>query len=380
MKIVHVIVGLNVGGAELMLYRLCSALSSGSDDEHMVISLTSLGEVGSLLQARGITVVPLGMSGVTSALHGLIKLVRELKHAKPDIVQTWMYHADLLGGVAARLVGVRKIIWGIRTTDINKGGGKLTILVRKICSWLSASVPTVIICAAQASRKAHSAIGYASNRMIVVPNGFDMGALVASEQDRQALRMAYGVEHNELLIGSLGRFHQVKDHSTFIHAAGILAKKFTHVKFLLVGRDVDINNLQLMSNIKSTGYEERFILLGQRQDVAICLKAMDVFCLHSYTEGFPNVLGEAMSMGLPCVTTDVGDAAFLIGDNGLVVPPQAPVELSTALAHLIELSPEERREIGQGAYQRIVDNFTMKCAELRFKEIYDALNLNEDIR
>lgn len=378
MKIVHVIVGLNVGGAELMLYRLCRGLSVNTNDEHMVISLTTLGEVGPMLQARGISVIPLGMSGIFGALHGLIRLVRELRHAKPDIVQTWMYHADLFGGVAARLVGVRKVIWGVRTTDINKGGSKSTILIRKFCAWLSGSVPTIIVCAAQASRKAHIKAGYSSSRMVVVPNGFDIEALVATAQERQILRMTHGVSNDELLVGSLGRFNQVKDHPTFIRAAGILAKQYDNVKFLLVGRDLDCNNLQLMAEIKSTGYEDRFVLLGERHDVAACLKAMDIFCLHSLTEGFPNVLGEAMSMALPCVTTDVGDAAFLIGETGTVVPAHSPVELSKALAQLLASSPEARLEIGKNANQRIIDNFTMKCAEHKFKNIYDALHRNKD--
>lgn len=378
MKIVHVIVGLNIGGAELMLSRLCEALTADFEDEHIVISLTDLGEVGEGLQARGISVIPLGMCGVWGRVRGITRLIRQLHKTKPDIVQTWMYHSDLLGGLAARLVGVKNVIWGIRTTDVSRGGSKSTILVRKLCAWLSCYVPSIIVCAAQASRRAHISIGYTADRMVVVPNGFDMARLVASEQEGEALRAAHGVTVDQLVIGSLGRFNEVKDHPTFIKAAGLIAGDFPHVKFLLIGRNVDDNNTLLKSEIMLTGYEERFILLGERQDVSVCLKAMDVFCLHSFTEGFPNVLGEAMSLGLPSVTTDVGDAAFLLGDNGFVVPSQSPHELAKALARMITLSEDERCSIGRGAYKRIADNFTMKCAELSYKDIYDRLHLNKD--
>ncbi|MFP7961367.1 glycosyltransferase [Pseudomonas aeruginosa] len=122
--------------------------------------------------------------------------------------------------------------------------------------------------------------------------------------------------------------------------------------------------------IEATGYAERFILLGERQDVASCLKAMDIFCLHSRTEGFPNVLGEAMAMGLPCITTDVGDAAYLLGNDGVVVPALDPNALGKGIEDLIALDVEGRRALGEAARQRIYSNFTMASASQRFMSLY----------
>ena len=380
MKVTHVIVGLNIGGAELMLRRLCESFNSSSEYEHRVISLTDLGEVGALLRAHGVTVDTLGMRGAWDVFSAFNKLVRLLQSTKPDVVQTWMYHADLLGGLAARWVGVKGLIWGIRTTDVSKGGGKATIVIRRLCAWLSAILPSVIVCAAEASRTTHVAVGYSPKKMIVIPNGFDLERLVASSEEREVIRLAHGIGVNDFVIGSLGRFNEVKDHAGFIKSAGLVAARFPHVKFLMIGRDVDHGNIALMADIAATGYADRFVLLGERKDVAGCYRAMDMFCLHSFTEGFPNVLGEAMSMALPCVTTDAGDAAFLLGGNGIVVPVHEPQVLAEALAKVVGKTDAERTTMGQGAYTRIVENFTMKCTETKFKEIYDRLYLNQDVQ
>jgi len=378
LKVAHIIVGLHIGGAELMLLRLCESFKARGEDEHRVISLTDLGEVGARLRASGIAVETLRMRGKWDLLGITIKLVSNLRRQKPDIVQTWMYHSDLVGGIAARLVGVKHVIWGIRTTDVSSGGSKATVMIRKLCACLSGSIPDVIVCAAQASRKTHVEVGYATDRMTVIPNGFDLARLVATSSERDAIREAHGIGRDELVIGSLGRFNPVKDHANFIKAAGMAAGRFANVRFLMVGRDVDKNNAALMADIASTGHADRFVLLGERKDVAACFKAMDVFCLHSLTEGFPNVLGEAMSMALPCVTTDVGDAAFLLGGLGPVVPAQDTRRLSEAFVSVLSATASERAAMGQSVYKRIAENFTMKCTEYQYKALYHRVLSNQD--
>lgn len=373
MKIVHVIVDLNVGGAELMLKRLIDAHSALPLYEHSVVSLTDLGVIGPQLRAQGVVVSTVGLSsvlGIPSALYRLLKLIRM---ERPDIVQTWMYHADLLGGLAARIAGVRNVVWGVRTTDVGNGGKRSTVLIRRLCAWLSKYVPKVIVCAAEASRRAHVAVGYDSKRMLVIPNGFDVARLTANLDQRKAIRSAVGIERDQLVIGSLGRFNAVKDHANFISAAALLVVRYPKLKFLLVGRDLELSNGSLMDLVTKTGYAERFVFLGEREDVAACLKAMDIFCLHSRTEGFPNVLGEAMAMGLPCVTTNVGDAAYLLNKNGFVVPPQDPEALADALANMLELSEERRAALGKAALLRIYNDFTIARTSEKFIDLYERL-------
>lgn len=370
LEVVHIIVGLDVGGAELMLKRLIASFDASGRHHHRVISLTSVGPVGLELQRSGIEVLALGMRSALSFPLVLMRIRRLLKDWQPDVVQTWMYHADLLGGLAARLAGIDRVIWGVRTTEVNAGGSSMTNLVRRLCALCSARVPRFIVCAAEASRRAHVAVGYDERRMQVVPNGFDMQRLVPSADARAALRAELGIGAATAVVGYLGRFHPAKDQRNFVRAAALVAASRSDVRFLLVGRGLDAGNRELMAWITATGCAERFILLGERHDVAACLSAIDVFGLSSLTEGFPNVVGEAMAMGKPCVVTDVGDAAMLVAETGVVVPRADPAALAAGLMQLLELPEEARLARGHRARMRITSSFSMESARERFDAIY----------
>ncbi|MGP1615969.1 MAG: glycosyltransferase, partial [Pollutimonas bauzanensis] len=172
------------------------------------------------------------------------------------------------------------------------------------------------------------------------------------------------------VLGSVGRYSAAKDHVSFIRAAGMLGREDKWLRFLLVGRDLTAHNPALMSLIDATGFPERFTLLGERADVAACMSAMDVFCLHSRTEGFPNVLGEAMCVGLPCVATDVGDAAVLLGETGLIVPADSVAELAGALLDMASRGAEQRKDLGARARLRIEQHFTLGHAVAKFETLY----------
>ncbi len=375
-KIFHVIVDLDVGGAETMLKRLIES-NSTSIPGTVVVSLTTSGVIGESLSACGVRVHTLGLRSAFDIPLALWQLVRLIRANRPDIVQTWMYHADLLGGVAARFAGVKNIIWGVRTTEINEVRFGTTNLVRKVCAWLSNSVPRFIVCAAEASRKSHVAFGYDARRMIVIPNGFDLARFVNNSWERFASRDKFGFGEHEVVVGFLGRFHADKDQASFIRAAGMVASHHPSSRFLMIGRDLVAANVQLENWIKATGYAERFVLLGERSDVPACLAAMDIFCLSSRTEGFPNVVGEAMAMGLPCVVTDVGDAAMLVSDTGLVVPKENAMALAGGMARLLAMPLAERVKLGQRAKARIYSDFSMERARERFEALYLQMTRRE---
>lgn len=378
MKILHIIVGLGVGGAELMLKRLAESHRHSTIYEHKIISLTTVGKVGLELRKLGVDVRSLEMGSVLDVPRVLWKLSRIIKLETPGIVQTWMYHADLLGGLAARFAGNRCIVWGIRTTDVQAGGVRATTLVRKVCAWLSSKIPHTIVCAADASRRAHIAVGYDATRMTVVPNGFDLTRLVATPEQRVGLRQMCGFDDTHVVVGTLGRFNPAKDHANFVHAAGLVAQDHPEVRFLMVGRELTSDNAVLMHWIQQTGCADRFVLLGERADVAVCLSAMDIFGLSSRTEGFPNVVGEAMAMGVPCVVTDVGDAAMLVADTGVVVPKEDSSALALGLGQLLTLEADVLHAQGQMARQRIVAEFTIMRARDRFEAVYQRV-ANESI-
>jgi glycosyltransferase involved in cell wall biosynthesis len=369
-RVLHIITGLVVGGAENALYRLILE-SRDSQYAHSVIALTSGGGMHERFVNAGIDLTVLDVK--RAPFSQLVRLYRLIRQLRPDIVQTWLYHADLLGGLAARLAGQRKVIWGIRTTDVDGGCARSTALVRQLCARLSRWVPHTIVCVAEAARRAHAELGYDAGRMVVVGNGFDPAQLRAGADLRQALRAHYGLAPGDIVLGTVGRFNLDKDHANFVRAAGRLAGQHAELRFMMVGKHLDAGNAELIGWIAATGHPERFILLGERRDVAACLSAMDMFCLSSRTEAFPNAVGEAMAMGLPCVATDVGDVALLMGDTGLVVPKENSVALAQALAQLLALGEAGRARMGRQARDRIHAMYTMACVRQRFERIYENL-------
>ncbi len=292
---------------------------------------------------------------------------------QPDIVQTWLYHADFLGGLLARLAGNRNVIWGVRTTDVNVGCARATSLIRYFCAALSHWVPHTIVCVADAARRSHFMIGYDPARMVVVGNGFDLAVLRSSHHERSQLRSQCGFNADHIVLGTVGRFNLDKDHANFVKAAGLLAANNDRLRFLMIGRDLDHANSDLMAWINETQHADRFVLLGERVDVAVCLAAMDIFCLSSRTEAFPNAVGEAMAMGLPCVATDVGDVAALMADTGLVVPKANPAALAQGISRLLALGADLRFQMGQKAKERIRATYTMVNVRQRFELLYENI-------
>lgn len=368
--ILHVLPDLGVGGAELMMKRLVEAHIGDPRHEHRVVSLRSVGPVGAMLQAKGVRVEALGIRGAAGAAPTLLRLVRIIRSARPDIVQTWMYHSDLLGGLAARLAGCRRIVWGVRAADINVGVARSTRVIRRLCARLSSRVPTKIVYVAEAARRVHEQLGYGPDRGVVIPNGF---LVPESPPDSNGFRHTEGIPPGTFLIGAAGRFNALKDFATFVRAAARCIGSHSNVHIVMAGRGLDAQNAELAGWIAETGFADRFHLLGERSDLPIVLASLDLFCLSSLHEGLPNVVGEAMAVGVPCVVTDAGDAALLVGDTGLVVPPADDSALATALGAVIRMSCEERRERGRRARDRIVQCFSMEAIQARYEHLYDEL-------
>jgi glycosyltransferase involved in cell wall biosynthesis len=356
-----------------MLKRLIES-DPASIPNTRVVSLTSLGTIGESLRKQGVKVQTLNLSpsgiNIPIVLWRLVKLIRQFQ---PHIVETWMYHADLLGGLAAFLSGYKNIIWGIRRTSLTSDNPVRTRLTMKACAVLSHWIPKKIICVAEAARQTHIAAGYEATRMVVIPNGFDFSQFTATQEQRSALRQACHFSENDIVIGCVGRFHDDKGQDNLIKAAAIVEQQYPMVKFLLVGRDCDANNAKLMCWLNDYGLQDRFVLLGERNDVPVCLAAMNVFCMPSRTEGFPNGLAEAMAMALPFVATDVGDTAILAGDTAILVPPQNEHALAHGLLEVLALPEKQRERMGQRAKERVMSEFSMEKARSRFEAVYQGI-------
>lgn len=368
-SVIHLISGLNDGGAEAVLYRLCT---SHLGMNHQVISMMGDGKYGPLLRQAGVTVTCLNMPQGRVTLGGLWKLWHLLRKERPDVVQTWMYHADLIGGVLARLAGIKKIFWNIRHTTLDAEHSKRsTILVAKLCALISGWVPTGIVCCAQKAEEVHRALGYVSSNMPVIPNGYDLSRFALDVEARTRLRAEWGVG-DRWLLGMVGRFDPQKDHRNFLSALAELKQRGTDFYAVLIGRGMDGSNSQLAGWLQELGLVNDVLLLGQRTDIPDVMNALDVHVLSSaFGEAFPNVVAEAMACGTPVISTDVGDAAMIIGDTGWVVAPQnasALVDaLSVACAEMDDTQQWAARRAA--ARQRVEDNFSLS----RMVASYDAL-------
>jgi glycosyltransferase involved in cell wall biosynthesis len=291
-----------------------------------------------------------------------------------------MYHSDLLGGVAARIAGHRQIIWGIRNTDLFPGNGasRGLAVVMRLCARLSRWVPSAIVCVAESARKSHVAFGYSSEKMVVIQNGFVLPERV--DQSQEALRREFNVPANAFVIGSAGRFNPYKDHRNFVEAMTRVADRIPEARFFMMGRDINLENLQLRKWIQSTGYGDRFVLVGERRDMSRCFALMDLFCLHSRSEGFPNVLAEAMLAGLPVVTTDVGDARLLSAGYGEVVQAANPEQLAAATIRAASLGRTRLKEIGSAARDHVQAVHSLPAVAERYFELYRSLLAHQPLK
>jgi glycosyltransferase involved in cell wall biosynthesis len=380
-KIVHVITDLSVGGAETMLVRLIRT-SQRDGLQHVVISLSAEAPLAERLIALGVQVRILGMARGVPSPRLMRKLVEWLIELEPDVVQTWMYHADLLGGTATyaaqalrRLRGGHgkrpALCWGIHHTDLRlTGSSRITRWVARACALLSSRVPDVIVCCAESAKSSHRLGGYCNGRMKVIHNGIDLDRFRSSPQARENLRRSLGVDLSAPVVGIVGRFHPVKDYSTFLAAMQIVLAAEPQCRFVMVGQGLDSENPELAAMLDATHTAHAGHLLGPHPEPQILLAGLDVFCLSSKSEGLPTVVGEAMACEVPCVATDVGDTALLIGATGRVVPPENPVALGHALIEMLSLPVTERAALGQAARGRIQKLFSMEASWRRYEETY----------
>lgn len=380
MKVVHIITGLGVGGAELMLSRLLRAHQElDYDIEFTVISLKGVDEIGSRIESLGIEVLALEIHGIFGVFRGTHKLVTILRRIKPDTVQTWLYHADLLGGIAAKIAGVPNIIWGLRGCKIPKRRFDMTQFVVKLCARLSFVVPHKIVCCAESVKEYHQAIGYDLKKIVVIPNGYDTSAFQISALTKNKLREEFGISEATILIGIVGRFDPLKDHKNFITACHYLARRNEDLRFMMVGSGLDSDNAEIRRCVEEDGANiaEKFVLAGHRDDLPELLNIFDIYCSSSTSEGFPNVICEAMLMGLPCVVTDAGDSREIVQNFGKVVPIRDSVKLAEALEELVLMSHEARVEAGVLARRHIRKNYSIDNIVKRFDHIYRNTNLVE---
>tara|TARA_A100001011_G_scaffold81432_1_gene84691 strand:+ start:2171 stop:3304 length:1134 start_codon:yes stop_codon:yes gene_type:complete len=366
MKIIHIINGLGDGGAEHTLYKICKYDVS---NKHLVISFKMGGKYLPLLKKLGIKVYCLNANFFS--IHKFFFLIKLLKNLKPNLVQTWLVHADFIGGVAARIAGIKNVFWNVRYSNIEINKTKIvTNLIINILTLLSYFIPQIIIINSKASKKIYQLKGYEKKKLKYIPNGYNFTNLKVSRIESIEFKKKLKIPKQIPIIGYVARYDPLKDHLNLLKAISLLSLKGKKFYCLLVGTNIN-NNIKLVTEIKKLKLSNYVKLIGPIKNVSIIMDLIDVHVQSSKSEGFPNVVAEAMIHKTPCVVTNVGDSSYIVGKTGWVVPPQNEIKLSNAIKSAFdEIGSKNWSNRGKMAKSRVMKKFSINKMIKSYNKIW----------
>lgn len=372
MKTLYIITGLTTGGAERALYSVLAGGLTAVDDP-VVLSLQGEGTYGPRIKGLGVQVYALDMRGGIPTPRALWRLHKLIRAHRPKVIQGWMYHGNVAASIAARMApGRPSVAWNVRHSLYDLNAEKLlTRQVIRVSRMLSAGTDAILY-NSRLSRDQHETFGFSAKHSQVIPNGFDIEQLRPDAACGETMRAALAIPQNATVIGHVARFHPMKDHASFLRAAVHIMRRRADVVCLLAGRGVHLGNPALVG-IVPPEMEGRFRFVGERDDVPELMQAMDVFCQSSWSEAFPNVLGEAMALGVPCVATDVGDSRYIVGETGEMVPPLDSAALATGLLAMLDRPAVERTALGRSARARVEAYFALPSVVEQYHALYERL-------
>jgi glycosyltransferase involved in cell wall biosynthesis len=354
----HVFSALFQGGAESQLERII--LASDSSVEHVVVSLKNI-ETPLVLRLRGygVKVLMCDMRGPLS-LTGVLRLRALIKQQRCGdmILQCWMYHANLITWLAAIGVSV-PIFWNIRRSLPPNG---ITGFISKICGLVSRLSDVKIFCNSASGIECHVGSGYRRSAFIYAPNGFDENK---SSCDPGTIK-EIGISRGDINVACVGRYDPIKGHRFLIEAFSLLesrlsAESWSKLRLYFIGRDIE-EAKDIREALDRYDLADKVEFLGERSDISGLLRCFDIFCLPSLSEGFPNVLVEAMLAGLPCVATNVGDTEIILPSSDFLVEPRDTVLMAKKLGSLIEGGQAFRTGIGLENKNAVLERYTMEKA------------------
>ncbi len=375
MKIVHIITGLGDGGAENVLFKICKY---DIKNKHFVISLKGPGKYFSLIKKLGVKVYCLNMKFYS--LNKFFYLIKLLYDLKPNIVQTWLVHADFLGSIAARLAGIDKILWNVRYSNIKLGKAKLTtIIIIKLLSILSYIIPKCIVSVSKKAEKIYEVVGYNKKIFKFIPNGYDFSILKVNNKKKLNFKKKIKIKKNIPIIGKVARYDPQKDHFNLLNALFLIKSKNINFFCVLVGSNINNNNLELISEIKRLNLSKSVKLLGQTKNIQQVMNGLDIHVLSSsYGEGFPNVVAESMACGTPSIVTDVGDSSLIVGSTGWVVPPNDSIKLANAIKKAInERDTVKWKKRCNKARLRIKENYSISKMINLYNKVWSSVYIKK---
>lgn len=386
-RVQHVITGLGLGGAEGWLLRLLSRLDRERFDCR-VVSLLGLdgpaaaqsGALAGELRALGVPVESLGLRRGAAGPGALLRLAALLRQFRPQVLQSWLYHADLLGLAAAKLSGCgARVSWGLRCSymDFSRYGA-LTRLTVRACAALSAW-PDAVTANSEAGAAQHRALGYRPRRMVVLPNGVDGERFRPDAEARAQLRGELGLAGDEPVIGLVARLDPMKGHVAFCRAAAHVLRQVPRARLLFCGEGTEPGPGgagELDALLRANGVEGAAIRLGRRTDMPRVYAALDVLALPSLAEGFPNAVAEGLACGLPVAGLDAGDARRMAGPGGIIAEPERSgpgadegtraEALAEVLLRALRLPEAERRALGAAGREHVLARYGLDAAVRRW--------------
>lgn len=365
-RVHHVITSLDVGGAEMMLAKIVGSAMPGV--EHSITSLLPAGAIANRIP-DGVPVGTAGMRRVTDVAAGVAGVRRAVRRFAPHVIHGWMYHGNLAASVAS-ISAPRRVLWNVRQALTDLGAERRTTQwVIRASAPFSHRVGGIVYNSAIAVGD-HARVGFDAARALVIPNGFDADHFAPNASSALEVRKELGIDAGSCVFGHFARVHAVKNHAGYLAAAGIVARALPTARFLMVGRGVPEFVQANRAVVESTGLIDRLIALDERHDVNRLMTACDVVCLTSTLEGFPNVLGEAMACGVPCVATDVGDCRWVVDDCGRVVAEGDMAAFAAACIELGSLAAADRARLGVRARARVLRDFSLPAVAEQYAALY----------
>jgi glycosyltransferase involved in cell wall biosynthesis len=315
--IVHIIPSLNNSGAGTMLYKICKHKSPNINYE--VFSLTNKGPIAEKIEKLGIKVTAINLTKNPFSFFKLIPFIFKIKKVRPQCIQTWKYQSDLVGTFTGLLTKT-SVIWSISLENISKDlNNSFTVIFSRICAKLS-FLPERIISFTQSGVLEHIKIGYPNNKIVFIPNGFETSGLTLNNHVNEVKKIIH-----------IGRFISKKNHISFMEIAREIHQNFKNCEFFLYGDEVDSSNKILTSRLGITPFQ----LMGAVTDLEVVYANADLLISTSVSEGFSNVIGEALSYGCPVISTDVGDSAIIVDDPTNTFHPEQKGEMARRAVEIL---------------------------------------------
>jgi glycosyltransferase involved in cell wall biosynthesis len=357
----------------MMLCKLVAGMDR-SRFESTVVSLGDEGTLGAQILDCGAKLYALRMRPGMLSCRPLLSLFRLVKSYQPDVVQTWLYHSNPLGLIAARVAGVPNVCWSLHSCNPEmRGYPWMTRVIVRLLAVMS-PLPSGVIAVSMVSKSWHEAQGYGPKRWIYIPIGIDVQHFRPRIDANTRLKEQLGLSPETFLIGMVARYHPLKDHLNFLRGLALVSRDCPAVHAVLMGRGIEPGNPDLCRAIEELKVKNLVHLLGERADVPDLMAGFDLLCSTSNSEASPNVLGEAMACEVPCVVTDVGDCARIVGNTGTVVPPRDHQALARAIMDLFTAGPDVRRRLGADARRRVSTCFSLLSVVQAYEKLYSELS------